>query len=420
MTKMLNIKRQILLNLVMQDKVTSHDLAKLLHVTPKTIRNNIKQLNDIFTTPIISYQKPYFYLQDKKRVVNYIATKSREAHYPNYPEDRLFLIYLALYQQKLVKVDTLMAQLLVGRNEIEKGIKDLKQVLPDSVKIIATKRGLYLAGDLVWQNYCLAKLATKRINRLISNQYLRLIFGSNFETEQFAQVLTILDKTTKDIYYLALNDRNLYILTIMHFLAGSDQLLLQATQDFTAEYVLDCNSRILKLNNIGGDLYQKLLAIFPNEVSYLYQMSGNIANHLKLLQRKTKYFHLHNKAATIKGLLIKYTEQDNEYLTHLQASSNSATPIRIVIYDPNISQLADYQDQLAPLTNLFSQLELVVTTNLFELNQLLHCPNEQVIFVAEKARISLTDKQYDISFVPLNKDSKHAVINLLFTNKGTA
>lgn len=182
---MLNVKRQILLNLVMQDKITSHDLAQLLQVTPKTIRNNIKQLNEIFTTPIISYQKPYFYLQDKKRVVNYIATKSKEAHYPNYPEDRLFLIYLALYQQKLVKVDALMTQLLVVRNEIEKGIKDLKQVLPSSVKIIATKRGLYLAGDLVWQNYCLAKLATKRINRLISNQYLRLIFDNNFETEQF-------------------------------------------------------------------------------------------------------------------------------------------------------------------------------------------------------------------------------------------
>lgn len=413
---MLNIKRQILLNLVMQDKITSHDLAQLLQVTPKTIRNNIKQLNDIFTTPIISYQKPYFYLQDKKRVVNYIATKSREAHYPNYPEDRLFLIYLALYQQKLVKVDILMAQLLVGRTEIEKGIKELKQVLPDSAKIIATKRGLYLAGDLVWQNYCLAKLATKRINRLISNQYLRLIFGDNFETEQFKYFLIHLDMQIKKQYGLAINDYNLYILTIMHFLAADDQLLTEATNNFQNEYILYNNNQILKLTQDGEKLYHNLCKILPNESSYLYQASGNIVNHLKILQRNQTYFHLHSKAATIKGLLVKYTEQDNEFLTHLKTSSNSTIPVRIVIYDPNIKQLAYYQDQLLPLTCLFSNTELVTTTNLFDLDQLLHVANEQVIFVAKKARISLADEQYHIQFVSLGANSKLTIINSLLKN----
>ena len=413
---MLNDKRQILLNLVMQDKITSHDLAQLLQVTPKTIRNNIKQLNDIFTTPIISYQKPYFYLQDKKRVVNYIATKSKEAHYPNYPEDRLFLIYLALYQQKLVKVDILMAQLLVGRTEIEKGIKELKQVLPDSVKIIATKRGLYLAGDLVWQNYCLAKLATKRINRLISNQYLRLIFGDNFEIEQFKYFLIHLDMQIKKQYGLAINDYNLYILTIMHFLAADDQLLAEATNNFKNEYILYNNNQILKLTQDGEKLYHNLCKILPNESSYLYQASGNIVNHLKILQRNQTYFHLHSKAATIKGLLVKYTEQDNEFLTHLKTSSNSTIPVRIVIYDPNIKQLAYYQDQLLPLTYLFSNTELVTTTNLFDLDQLLHVANEQVIFVAKKARISLADEQYHIQFVSLGANSKLTIINSLLKN----
>ena len=413
---MLNVKRQILLNLVMQDKITSHDLAKLLQVTPKTIRNNIKQLNDIFTTPIISYQKPYFYLQDKKRVVNYIATKSKEAHYPNYPEDRLFLIYLALYQQKLIKVDALMIQLLVGRTEIEKGIKDLKQVLPSSVKIIATKRGLYLAGDLVWQNYCLAKLSTKRINRLISNQYLRLIFGDNFEIEQFKYFLIHLDMQIKKQYGLAINDYNLYILTIMHFLAADDQLLAEATNNFKNEYILYNNNQILKLTQDGEKLYHNLCKILPNESSYLYQASGNIVNHLKILQRNQTYFHLHSKAATIKGLLVKYTEQDNEFLTHLKTSSNSTIPVRIVIYDPNIKQLAYYQDQLLPLTYLFSNTELVTTTNLFDLDQLLHVANEQVIFVAKKARISLADEQYHIQFVSLGANSKLTIINSLLKN----
>lgn len=413
---MLNVKRQILLNLVMQDKITSHDLAQLLQVTPKTIRNNIKQLNDMFTTPIISYQKPYFYLQDKKRVVNYIATKSKEAHYPNYPEDRLFLIYLALYQQKIVKVDILMAQLLVGRTEIEKGIKELKQVLPDYVKIIATKRGLYLTGDLVWQNYCLAKLATKRINRLISNQYLRLIFDDNFETEQFKYFLIHLDMQIKKQYGLAINDYNLYILTIMHFLAADDQLLAEATNNFQNEYILYNNNQILKLTQDGKKLYHNLCKILPNESSYLYQASGNIVNHLKILQRNQTYFHLHSKAATIKGLLVKYTEQDNEFLTHLKTSSNSTIPVRIVIYDPNIKQLAYYQDQLLPLTYLFSNTELVTTTNLFDLDQLLHVANEQVIFVAKKARISLADEQYHIQFVSLGANSKLTIINSLLKN----
>ena len=42
------------------------------------------------------------------------------------------------------------------------------------------------------------------------------------------------------------------------------------------------------------------------------------------------------------------------------------------------------------------------------------------LFSWQKKHELVTDKQYDISFVPLNKDSKRAIINLLFANKGTA
>lgn len=416
---MINIKRQILLVLLInkENGCTSNDMAHQLKVTPRTIRNNINQINKLFVSPIINYQKPNFYLNDTQKVIDYITHKQKLVHYPDYPYDRIFLIYFYLYNNGLVKIDELINYMHVSKNEIEKAIKQLRDKLPTKVCLTATNRGLYLKGDKIWQNYALANLATERISRLVVNQYLNLIFDNQLNIDTFTSHLSDLNKQIQSKYQCALNDRGLYILSIMHYLANGNQDLLTQLQQFQDEFVLANNNHILKLNTASKKLYQLLLIKYPHHASYLYQVAGNIENHLILSQKHPKYFIFKIKVATISGLLIKITKQDQEYFTYLEQQNNHDTNYQIVIYDPDIKLVADCQDQLNGLEQLFPKLKIITTNNLFDLDQLLHIANRQIIFVAKKARISLADAKYNIHFVHLDENSKMSIINLL--TKGT-
>ena len=413
-SNMLNIKREILMGLLNEhDGLTSKELATQLQVTQRTIRNNIKQINETFKEDVIAYQKPHFKLQNAQKVTDYIAQRQREDHYPNYTGDRPFLVYLALYQNNWVKIDTLMEQLHIGRNEVEKTIKNLKQNMPEQLAIVATKHGVYLTGDLIWQNYFLGTLAVKRISRLVSNQYLRLIFQDDFDKQAFRQYLDTLALKAKRELQVSLSDKTLYILAIMHFLAVDNEQLLLATNLFQKEFMLFSNSVILQLPESQIALQQQLLELHPYHRRYLYQGLGNLAHHLKLAQSDPNYFKLKILKSKIDGMTIKYTKQDQKFIKHLQELQDTVLQKRIVIYDPDSIVLSHYQDQLAPIAHLFSELDIKATNNLFELDQLLHLPDEEIIFTAKQERISLPDQKYNIHFVRLDEHAKLAIIRLL-------
>lgn len=410
---MLNIKRQILLNLLNnKNGLTSQAMATQLSVTPRTIRNNIAQLNDYFDQPIITYNKPHFVITDNKKVIDYIATKQNESHYPNYPHDRLFLTYFILYQKRQLKIDEITDYLHAGRNEVKKAIKELRNLLPKELELKSTKQGILLDGNILWLNYFLAKLATKRISRLINNQYLRLIFQEKISISEFKIYLKQLNTYIKSEYRLALNDRNLYILMIMHFLIKDDLRIQNDNIKFQTEFILSSHNRILQLSSVGQQIFNELITVAPQNKNYLYQLSGNIANHLQLLHQNAKYFKLVARKVTINGLVINCTNKDIESFKQLN-KQNKAMKARIVLYDPDLAELAQYQDQFSVLTSLYPNLVIKATTNLFELNNLLHIKQQTVIFVAKKARLSLADVPYNIHYVHLDDHAYFTLIKLL-------
>lgn len=412
---MLNMKRQILLSLLNNNNgLSSQELAKQLSVTPRTIRNNINELNGFFDHPVISYTKPYFIITNANKVIDYIKMRQSEPHYPNYPNDRLFLTYFSLYQSHHLKLDEIAEQLHAGRNEAKKAVRELRIILPVELQLSATKSGIWLKGDLIWQNYFLAKLATKRISRLVTNQYLRLIFKGRVSTKELKDYLIDLNQQVKNDYQLALNDRSLYILMIMHFLCDNQSDLIQKTEQFKAEFILVNHNNILALSNTGREIFAKLKNISVQNKNYLYQLSGNVANHLQLLQMHSQYFHLTSQTVKINNQIIACTNEDLKLFTPFQKQEENHTKkARIVLYDPNLTELAQYQDQLSALSNIYNNLIIKPTTNLFELDNLLHVNNQLIIFIAKKARLSLTDIPYHVQYVHLDDYAYLKVVQLL-------
>lgn len=221
---MLNLKRQILIALLNEKEgKKSQELAKQLNVTQRTIRNNIIQLNNYFGEDIIKYKRPLFFISNRQKVADHIANQDQLKHYPNYPKDRPFLVFFQIYKNNHIRVEDLSIILHIGRNEIESTIKQLKVLcLDNNLRLEPATNGITLKGKQIWKNYLLAHLLINRISRLVKNQYLNIIFHNNFNINDFYNYLRSLDTRIKNKYKIKMSDRNLYILTIMHFLNSSN------------------------------------------------------------------------------------------------------------------------------------------------------------------------------------------------------
>ena len=399
---MINLKREILIALLNQDSgLRSRELAELLNVTPRTIRNNIKEINQSFQLNVIQYKKPFFYLSNTHEVIKYITFRNQEVHYPNYINDRPFLVYFTIYKRKLIKVQTLSSILHIGRNEIEESIKYLKKIGPTyKIEIEASKNGIYLKGKQIWKDFLLALLSIKRINRLINNQYLRIMFDQNFDKKKFLNYLIQLSKNILETYKVKASDNLLYILTVMHFLNLNHQKIQPKDySQFCKEFILFNNNLILQV--VKNIEYQNLIKIYPSNKQFIIQGTGNIINHLVLANSKPKYFKPTIKFTNLHGFTLKHTDLDNSFINSLNNKKKFNIGKRVVIYDSNILSLSKYQDEILPLISVFPELEIKVTNNLFELSSLLHIKNKQIIFIAKKERITLDDQNFNIHFLKL-------------------
>ena len=409
---MLNIKRQILIALLNQKKgLRSSDLAKQLDVTPRTIRNNITELNRSLQGKVIGYRRPFFYISNPELVRRHIFIKDNQLHYPNYPSDRPFLIYLQIYNQPKVKIQEISSKLHIGRNEIENSIKGLKRLCCQyHLKIETNSSGISLVGQQIWQNYVLALLSTKRISRLVKNQYLYLIFQEKFSKDKFISKITTINNKVKNEYNLQLEDKDLYVLALMTMLENGTS---KQYQKFYQELIFYVNSKTLKLCESDKVIYQSLVKVFPQYKDTIYNGLGNISHHLKLVQLQPSYFSLNIKKTKIANITLSYTEQDKEFISFLRHIPTKFLRKRIVVYESNIFELTKYGDKLAFLTILFPELEIKLSNNLFDLDKLLHVKNEQIIFLAKKERISLFDEKYHIQFFKLEPKISQKLIYYL-------
>lgn len=224
-------------------------------------------------------------------------------------------------------------------------------------------------------------LSTKRISRLVKNQYLYLIFQEKFSKDIFFNKITAINNTVKNEYDLQLEDKDLYILSLMTMLENGTS---KQYQKFYQELIFYVNSKNLKLCESDKGTYKSLVKVFPQYKDTIYNGLGNILHHLNLVQLQPSYFSLNIKKTQIANITLSYTEQDKEFISFLRHIPTKSLRKRIVVYESNIFELTKYGDKLAFLTILFPELEIKLSNNLFDLDKLLHVKNEQIIFLAEK------------------------------------
>ncbi|MFB1051289.1 transcription antiterminator [Paraliobacillus sp. JSM ZJ581] len=170
--------------------VTSEELAKSLEVTSRTIRGDIKTLNDAFVNYNVKisskkgsgYRLMYHSNKDFNRLSEQIDKLDALTDLnPVTPEDRTrYIVKRLLYSKKDIKILTLMDELYVSETTIKKDIQYVKAVLNKyNIRIVKTNSGIHAAGHEVNKRFCISDYLIYR-TQLEDDIILDLINSNNY------------------------------------------------------------------------------------------------------------------------------------------------------------------------------------------------------------------------------------------------
>lgn len=169
---MITRQQQILKELIGESNpITSEQIATLIQVTSRTIRNDIKQLNEQLMdsgATIISARGHGYHLdiinEDKfKRFIQSMIDMDESI--PVEPEDRVqYLVKKFLLNPNYLKIEDLADDLFVSRSTLKNDLKDVKVVFQKYHLDLAKRPnyGLKLSGEEKHVRYCIAEILFRR------------------------------------------------------------------------------------------------------------------------------------------------------------------------------------------------------------------------------------------------------------------
>ncbi|MDP9741533.1 UNVERIFIED_ORG: lichenan operon transcriptional antiterminator [Bacillus sp. B2I3] len=153
--------------------VTSEHLANLNRVSSRTIRNDIKELDNLLSehgATVRSVRGTGYELKinDERSFHNFLQDISRDLQQgviPTLPEDRVqYLIKRLLLTDEYMKLENLADELYISTSTIQNDLRDVKKIL-NKYEIILDKRpnyGLKVKGDEMKLRFCMSEYIFNR------------------------------------------------------------------------------------------------------------------------------------------------------------------------------------------------------------------------------------------------------------------
>lgn len=147
--------------------ITSSELATVLQVSSRTIRDDIKELNELLNKNIAhieSYRGRGYRLDviDEERFKQFLqkATKENNNVIPTEPDERIqFLMEKLLLQSTYIKIDDLADELFVSRSTLQYDLKSVREILGDYNLYLEQKPnyGIKVLGDEMQIRFCISE-----------------------------------------------------------------------------------------------------------------------------------------------------------------------------------------------------------------------------------------------------------------------
>ncbi|MFD1413174.1 BglG family transcription antiterminator [Oceanobacillus jeddahense] len=157
--------KQILHLLLTSEKpLTSQELAVEIHVSSKTIRNDIKNLQPLladYGLEIVSVRgKGYTLTDNDQEKMAAFLQHYMEQNIPVEPEDRVhFLLEKLLLQTDYIKIDEITEKIYVSRSTLQSDLRQVRKILADYQLTLKQKPnyGIKVEGDEMQIRFCIAE-----------------------------------------------------------------------------------------------------------------------------------------------------------------------------------------------------------------------------------------------------------------------
>ncbi|GAA0077420.1 hypothetical protein UT300005_17980 [Clostridium sp. CTA-5] len=256
----MNRRHRDILNLILntEECITGGELARLCNVTIRTIRKDIKEINNLlkeYDTEIESSIKKGYFLNKRNKVIlkkNNVIRKVLDYEYiietPSLPIDRQMYILLKLTTKKYISVEELEEVLYVSAATVNNDVVFVNKWLKKELKLgisYSLNEGIILKADEREKRNIISWVLAKRINISTVTKYWNYLFEQK-------DVISL----ARDIYHMVSAETKKY----NYYLSGhSSQLLCY-------EILVAVNRQKLGFNlndsdDIKGELMPIMIAI---------------------------------------------------------------------------------------------------------------------------------------------------------------
>lgn len=155
---MLSERSQLILTLILERKtIELNDIAKLLGVSPRTVRNNFLEIDEFLQSKHLNglekQIKVTYSLGDDKKLIekalSYGGFSDNKEDFWQVPSFRLQFVYSKIFwEQQRITIEYIMENLLVSRSTVNNDLKELRRIAKkrDITINFKKKKGFYLSG----------------------------------------------------------------------------------------------------------------------------------------------------------------------------------------------------------------------------------------------------------------------------------
>lgn len=190
--------------------ITGNELAKLCNVSVRTIRIDIKEINNLLEEYDIrvdsEVKKGYYLSENSKEIVkkNNIIRAVLDYEYiietPNAPFDRRMYILLKLTIKDHLLINELVEELYVSESTINNDIIYIKKWLKDNLDMHLNNslyKGISIKGNEAQKRNIISWILGRKCNASTLNKYLNCLFSNNNILKDADKLYPIIDRETK-------------------------------------------------------------------------------------------------------------------------------------------------------------------------------------------------------------------------------
>ncbi|CUH96784.1 hypothetical protein P22_2895 [Propionispora sp. 2/2-37] len=229
---MLQKRQKIILQLLHDSPkpLLGKQLAQRINVTSRTIRSDIKILNEVlrqFKTEIASSRRDGYYIEDRDILAKVIASmvdeKEKLVRIPNTPSERvIFIIFKLAFSVDYISMESLATMIFVSKTTINYDVKKIIELVKKckGVELIVSPlKGLLLVGTERGKRMLLSDLLSRGRNikdiLLLSQQYPYIYLGDHLDKEGLFLFETIVNVLNRFGYCLTDKDVGVLVTDIL-------------------------------------------------------------------------------------------------------------------------------------------------------------------------------------------------------------